>query len=438
MATVGTAGRVVRDVVDGDGVYFARVAAGGSYVFLASPAVDRGGRLADEARVPPPYHLSASAQVRAQTRYVFERYTEDLTALGSSVNDVVQVEQYIQRKAHADGYLETSRGPGFMERGRPGSALICTGDFVPEGCVVNPTGIAVIPGEGVSKEILSPGTQDPGKRPEFGAAYAEEPVYNELVTAGPYVFTVGDWSSDYETGIHPDVKVADWIWWGNEARNEASFILQTLETRLRAAGTSLENAVHCTVYLIDLADQFEVDLVWRQRFPSDPPARTVIPVRGLGAPRWEGARTHAEGAMKMESMFQSVRPGFAVEKQVVSTGAEPLGYESEAVKAGPLLWISGQLAGGRDGLHTAPDAPSQLSYVFRRLDEICEAGGTMLANLLRVRAYVTDVRDVYAVYAALREAVPEDPPCVAVTGVPGPLQVPGCSVVVDAVAYVPE
>jgi enamine deaminase RidA (YjgF/YER057c/UK114 family) len=438
MATTQGTGRVVRGLVDGDGLYSSRVAAGGPFIFLASPAVDETGRFAEGARVLPPYHLSPSAQVRQQTRYIFERYKDELAALGSSVNEIVQVEQYIQHKSHADGYLETSRGTGFMERGRPGSALICTGDFLPEGCVVNPTGIAVAPGDGVAKEILTPGAQDPGKRPEFGEAYAEEPVYNEVVTAGPYVFTVGDWSSDYETGIHPDVKVADWIWWGNEARNEANFIFRTLAQRLEASGSSLANAVHATVFLVDLADQYEVDLAWRRWIPAAPPARTVIPVRGLGAPRWEGARTHREGAMKMETMFQSIRPGFGVEKEVVSTGADPLGYESEAVKAGPLLWTSGLLAGGRDGLLSAPDAPSQLRHIFGRLAEVCEAGGTSLANLLRVRAYLTDVRDTFAVYAALREVVDSDPPCVVVTGVPGPLQVPGCTVVADAVAFVPE
>lgn len=434
--TVG--GRTVHGRVDGNGIYCSRMVSAGPYVFLASAALDENGRFADKARVPPPYHLSPSAQVRRQTQYIFERYKEGLASLGSSVNDIVQVEQYIQLKAHADGYLETSRGPGFMERGRPGSALIETGDFVPEGCVVNPTGIAVIRGEGIEKEILGTGGQDPGKRPEFGEAYAEEPVYNEIVTAGGYVFTVGDWSSDYETGIHPDVKVADWIWWGNEARNEANFVFKCLDERLQAAGTSLANAVHATVFLIDLADQYEVDEVWRKWLPDAPPARTVIPVRGLGAPRREGARSHAEGAMKMESMFQSIRPGFGIEKEIVSTGAEMLGHESEAVKAGPLLWTSGILAGDRNGLATAPDTPSQVMHIFGRLAEICEAGGTSLSNLVRLRAYVTDVRDAYGVYAALKAVTSDDPPCVAVTGVPGPLQVPGCSIVVDAVAYVPE
>ena len=435
-----TAKRIIKDPIEGDGVYCSRLAAGGPYAFLASPAVDASGRMAETAKVKPPYHLSPSAQVRSQTSYIFERYKESLDEIGSSINEIAQVEQYIQHKSHADAYLEVSRGPGCIERGRPGSALICTGDLSPDGCVVNPTAIAVIPDDDTAKEILTPGAQDPGKRPEFGDAYAEEPVYNEVVTAGPYVFTVGDWSSDYVTGIHPDVKVADWIWWGNEVRNEANFIWDILSQRLEAAGTSMANVVHCTTFMIDLADQYEFDLVWQQRFPTDPPARTVIPVRGLGAPRFESPdlRGHMDGAMKMESMCQSIRPGFGVEKEVISTGATTLSHESEAIKARPLLWISGQLAGDADGLKTAPDTPSQLAYIFRRLDEICRAGGTDLSNLLRLRAYVTDVRDSYAVYAALKAAVPSDPPCVCITGVPGPLQVPGCSVIVDAVAFAPD
>ena len=430
-------GRTVQDVIDGNGVYCARAAAGGPYVFLASTAVDGSGQLAEEARVKPPYHHSASAVVRAQARYIWQRYKEALNSLGSSVNDIVQVEQYIQQKAHADGYLVTSRGPGFMERGRPGSALIATGDFQPEGCVVNPTGIAVIPGDSISG-IIPVGDQDPGKRPEFGGAYAQEPIYNELVTAGQYVFTVGDWSSDYKTGIHPDVKVADWIWWGNEVRNEAQFIWKMLQKRLQTAGTSLDNVVHTTTFLIDIADQFEFDLVWKETFPVDPPARTVIPVRGLGAPRRQGPTTHAEGAMKMESMCQSIRPGSNVKKEVITTGSPPVTHESEAIRARPLLWTSGQLAGDADGLKTGADTASQLGYIFNQLDQICKAGGTSLRNLLRLRAYLTDVRDSYLVYGALKRAVPSDPPCVAITGVPGPLQIPGATVIVDAVAYVPE
>ena len=429
--------RIAVDQIDGNGIYCSRLAAGGPFVFMASVSVGNNGTFSEDAIVPPPYHLSPSAQVRYQTQSIWDRYRLGLDKLGSSCNDVVQVEQYISQKAHADGYLEVSRGPGFMERGRPGSALICTGDFAPAGCVVNPTGIAVIPQEGYEKKIGGVGDQDPGKRPEFGEAYAEEPVYNEIVTAGDYVFTVGDWSSDYKTGIRPDVKADHWIWWGNEVRNEANFNLRTLSARLESAGTSLANAAHCTVFLVDLADLYEVDLVWQKFFPKDPPARTVIPIRGLGTPRAEGPRTHAEGAMKMESMFQTFRPGPDTPREIIGGNSRILGHESEAVRAGQLLWTSGIIAGSGDGLVTSKDTPSQLSYIFARLREVCEAGGTSIDHLLRLRAYVTDPNDTFAIYAALKQAVPSDPPCVCITGVPGPLQVPGASVIIDGVAYVP-
>ena len=429
--------RIVVDQVDGNGIYCSRLAAGGPFVFMAGVSVNKDGVFSDDAVVPPPYHLSPSAQVRYQTQSIWNRYRLGLEELGSSCSDVVQVEQYISKKAHADGYLEVSRGPGFMERGRPGSALIATGDFTPDGCVVNPTGIAVIPQKGYKKVIGGIGDQDPGKRPEFGEAYAEEPVYNEIVTAGDYVFTVGDWSSDYATGIRSDVKADDWIWWGNEARNETNFILKTLNARLEKAGTSLTNAVHCTVFLVDLADLYEVDFVWRKFFPQYPPARTVIPIRGLGTPRAEGPSTHAEGAMKLESMFQSIRPSNETVRKIISTGADILGHESEAVRAGQLLWTSAIIAGNESGLVTSPDTPSQLSHIFKRLRDICEAGGTNLNNLLRLRAYVTNPDDAYVIYAMLKQAVPSDPPTVCITSVPTPLQVPGATVMVDGVVFVP-
>ena len=211
-----------------------------------------------------------------------------------------------------------------------------------------------------------------------------------------------------------------------------------MQQRLEKAGTSLRNVVHATTFLIDPTDQYEFDLVWKDTFPVDPPARTVIPVRGLGAPRKEGPTTHAEGAMKMESMCQSIRPSFGVKKEVISTGVPPLTHESEAIRARPLLWVSGQIAGDGDGLKSGPSTANQLGHIFSRLEKICEVGGTSLRNLLRIRAYLTDVRDTGAVYAALKRAVPSDPPCVAITGVPGPLQWPGATVNVDAVAYVPD
>lgn len=430
--------RFVAGPIDGNGIYQSRMAGGGDWFFMASPPVDDRGRIPDEIRVEAPYTLSPSAHVRRQTQYIFERYGQLLEGVGATFQHVAQVEQYIQWKSHADGYLETSRGPGFLEWNRPSSALMETGDFMPDGVVVAPTALGFIPRAGLEeKEIRSTGLSYARKYPEFGPSYTHEAPFSEVVLAGPYVYCT-IWASDYETGVHPDVILPDWVFWGQEIRNEAVWGMGALKRKLEVGGTTIDNAVNCTVLLVEIEDLYELDLVWKDTFGDNPPARTVTPVRGLGAPRWEGAKHHSEGAIKMEIQFRSIRPDMGVVKELIDVEGGQLGIDPPAVRTGDLLWISGQFAGNESGLSTDPDPASQVEAIFERLRQICEAGGTSIDQLLRLRAYVTDPRDGYAVYEGLRRHVPQDPPCVCVAGVPGPLQVPGCTVMVDAIAYVPR
>ena len=435
-------GRVVRDVIDGGGLYFSRLATAGPYVFMGSVAVDSSGRIPAEARPNVPYHLSPPGHVVTQTQYIYARYVEGLKALGSSINDVIQVEQYIPAKIYADGYLDISRGKGNMERGRPSSALLETGELVPDGCVINPTGIAIIPGDGIAKEIAksTEGYHSSMTRGEYGETYEEEGPFNEVVTGGPYVCTVGDVALNWGTNdIEEGVKVSPSIWWGSEIRNECDFLLTRLESYVGRVGATLGDVVHTTIYLTDIGDYFELDRVWKNRFGDNPPARTVVPVRGLGAPRLDAPNLgHADLAVKMEHLTKTLRPGAGMTREVISTGSETLAHEPEAIKAGPILWISQLAAGGPGGLKSAPDARSQLEYIFGRLDEICRAGGTELKNLVRLRAFLADTADAPAVYAALRDAIPCDPPTVLVTSIPSPLPIPGGSMIIDAIAYVPE
>ena len=434
-------GRRSVGAVDGSGLYFSRVVTAGRYAFFAGPAVDDAGRWPEEVRPPAPYHLSHAAHVSRQTKYIYERLGTELGALGSSNAEILQVEQFIPRKVYADGYLNVSRGPGAMETRRPASALLACGDLFSPEAVIDPTGIALIPGAGASKEILqeSEGFQDGMRQEMFGETYAEEGPFNEVLAAGPYVFTVGDQVMDWGKGdIPPEVKVGDFVWWGSEIRNETEFLLDRLERYLDWAGATLDDVIHTTVYLTRISDYYEFDMAWKNRFPNDPPARTVVPVRGLGIPRIEAEGLgHADKAVNIEHLTQSIRPGHGASKEIIEVAGErPASHESVAVKAGELLWVSSLYAaqpGG--GLATAPDARSQLEPIFERLEKIVGAGGSSLANLVRVRAFITDPADAYAVYAAVRAACPTDPPNVVVTGVPAPLPFPGCTLAVDAVAY---
>src|SRR5947207_718503 len=105
--------RMVIGTIDAGGVYCSRAAAGGGFVFLSATAMDESGQLAQAAKPRPPYEGSEAARSRAQTRHVFEQYRELLPKIGSSLHDIVQLEQYVKLKVHTDGYFKEALGPGF-------------------------------------------------------------------------------------------------------------------------------------------------------------------------------------------------------------------------------------------------------------------------------------------------------------------------------------
>ena len=57
--------------------------------------------------------------------------------------------------------------------------------------------------------------------------------------------------------------------------------MQNLDRVFQAAGTSLENAVKCTVFLADIADYATMNAAYAAFFTKDPPARSTVAVAAL-------------------------------------------------------------------------------------------------------------------------------------------------------------
>jgi enamine deaminase RidA (YjgF/YER057c/UK114 family) len=58
-------------------------------------------------------------------------------------------------------------------------------------------------------------------------------------------------------------------------------VLDDIETSLKAAGTSLKNALKCNVYLARLEDYSAMNEVYLGRFGNEPPVRTTLAVAGI-------------------------------------------------------------------------------------------------------------------------------------------------------------
>jgi 2-iminobutanoate/2-iminopropanoate deaminase len=430
-------GRDTSALVSGNGLHYSRAVSAGPLIFFGTTAADEGGLLAPEASVAPPYHVSPAAQAVAQGSYVFDQLGSALEGLDSGLGQIVQVEQFTPHKIYADGYITTRAA--YLREARPTTALCASGELLPEGAVICTTGVAVRPGSGIEKEIapLPEGEEGGGINwAQAGDEYAGPPPYNDVVAAGPYVFVTGDTAVDPATGdVDPAAKVPDWLWVGSEARNEARVLTGRLGERMERFGGSLADVIHVTLLVTDIADIFEIDRAWRALFGDDPPARTIIPVRGVGVPRREAPGLgHGDRAIKLEQQARALRPGHGVEREVVVTPRGRFGHAAEAICAGAVLWISEQYASPAE---IDRGIANEVAAVMRRVDEVCAAAGSRLESLVQLRAYVLDAQTGHVVHEFVKREFPEAPPVVCVTSVPGPLLVPGANLFIDAVAHVP-
>jgi 2-iminobutanoate/2-iminopropanoate deaminase len=88
-------------------------------------------------------------------------------------------------------------------------------------------------------------------------------------------------------------------------------------------------------------------------------------------------------------------------REAVSTDAAPkaIGPYSQAVRAGSLLFVSGQIPVDASGAMVDGNIVAQTHQVFANLRAILEAAGTSLDHVVRSTVYLADMSD----FAAMNE-----------------------------------
>jgi 2-iminobutanoate/2-iminopropanoate deaminase len=102
---------------------------------------------------------------------------------------------------------------------------------------------------------------------------APKPIgpYSQAIVSGKLVWASGQVALDPATGE----LVAGGV--GEQTRQA----LKNLAAVMAEASTSLDHALKATVYLADMEDFAEMNAVYGEFFPSVPPARTTVAVKGL-------------------------------------------------------------------------------------------------------------------------------------------------------------
>ncbi len=393
----------------------------GRWVFASGVmATDYKNGIAPEARGNAAVPLAGEHALLLESREVLRRLELAVTAAGSSLANVVRIDQFPTSRGMVDPYHEERKVK--IKPPRPAStSVVITGLMAPD-CHTEVEIVGIIPEPGFEKEGIST-----DKIPQPLGGYAP------AIRAGDFVFTAGQVPSDFVTGLAAEAKVNPQFWEGNAIDKQTRYTLRNLKVTLEAAGASLDSVVKAGIYLRDINDIPRFDRVWREFFPNNPPARTFFPVDSVVVPD-----------ALLEITLVALRADGATKKEVISTekAPAPLFHELQAVRAGDIVFLSGQLAADANGLVAAArrnphhpygvNAPAaQMRQIMENAQAICRAAGTDLRHALRLLTMHTDLNE-YAYSAELRRGYfPDGQPATTTIGVTGPLAVPGCTIAAD-------
>jgi len=423
----------------------------GNWLFVSGHmATDWGdGGLAPEVRVNPnaPYQ---HVEQRRQSAYLLSRMNRLCEQAGASFDDhSVRIYQWFTAPdQERDGgtwpgddftitpYLEER--DHFLTHDRPASTGMGILDLLVKDAVVEVD---------VMMKLDSVKEQVALDVPKALAGYSQGLVSGDWVfTAGEHAtdFT-GDWGrSEYygpPSAIQLDARTpSELLWYGLPIRLQTRRLFEKLERNLEMCGSSMDDVVHATIYYGHPRDIPELEEAWRERFPENPPARTLIPYMGIGV-----------RDCNPEIALIALKKGAATKKQSITVDGipAPLGHEPHAVKAGDLLFFSTQIAGSADGLCAggAPNdaypwlgspAQAQMHDILEKASAICEAAGTSLDNIVRRQAFHTDMSSVHGSLEEWRKHWREGEYPASVTAtLGGELPIPGALFLLDLIAYCP-
>ncbi len=175
--------------------------------------------------------------------------------------------------------------------------------------------------------------------------------------------------------------------------------------------------------------------VWSQYFRDIACAVTPVPAKDYA---------NAEGMIEINLI--ALKNGATRRKEIVQTGIPALATFGPCVRAGELVFPSGLIAVGRDGLVPGADqaaafealslaGQAQGSLLLSYAEAVCKAVGVSMANLVRAQYFLTDIRDFAGISAAWSDRYGRQPHPFASVQVPAPLPPAGASVIGDFWIY---
>jgi len=366
---------------------------------------------------------------------IFEHFDRILRAGGTELANLVRTDQYYTTVKAVPAYQAVRRR--VLGRLIPPSTSITQRRFALPGADMEVQAIAAVPSDGFAVEHLF----------DEALRTRESSGYSPALTAGDFIFLPGilAMARDGEparNGVAAAALMPEGTQWGGQPiKLETEFIIsQRIVPSLAIAGATLKDVVKAQVYLTDPDDYSAFNEVWLSHFGSRGPALTVVPCAARGLAIADG---------RIEINIVALRPGRTTKRETIRAGvATTLRDQPQAVRAGDLLFLSGLMADDANGLvdNAASDprqpwysdsAEAQAAYIIDKAEKLCGAAGTTLSNIVRLQMFFTDIAGFYPAYRAWERRLDGAALPFSAVEAPGPLPVPGATVLMDIWVYAP-
>lgn len=417
------------------------------FVFVGSTSGSDGRTgLTEDAQPEPGLPMSGANPYKLEVGKIYERLGASLEAGGSSFDRTVQINQWVasyhgevereptENRNHDLAFFEKWREvvePNLRTRDvniledRPASTCMPIDRLMCTDAHIEVEIVGVTKNSGIQKSAYEHEVHVP-----LGG-------YSIGIETGPWLFTAGFIATDFKSGVHPDARVSEHVWYGNQPAQEVDNTLQQLKVAVEAGNARWEDTVKAVLYVTPWAMRNlpAIEEIWRKHWPEDPPARSIVPVSGVGM-----------RGLNIEINLIVARPDQGGEREVITTdrALPALGHAPQAVKSGPLLFLSSQL--GRNE-HGAPrdtaasdrafpflrrSVQEQLRIIQENANTICEAAGTSLDQTVKANLIFDDFRDLGVALPVWAKGFGNGYPASGFyEAPPGTREVPGCHVTAD-------
>jgi enamine deaminase RidA (YjgF/YER057c/UK114 family) len=414
------------DRLVGSATSYAYAVKAGPWIFLnGHEAFDFEHGLAPEVEGPPGYRLSGRPPLRREADYILARMRAILKEFGTDLPNAVRVDQYYTQGAAVSAY-HLARFAEFGNYIPPSTSIIMERCFSAR-TNTHTSMIAIVPGQDWTIEKVT----IPGEAITASG-------YNPAVVANDFVFVAGNMALQRDGTLDPSVYVAPNRNWGgqNAFRRQVHYVIkQRLEPSLKAAGSGLEHSLKAQAYIRGVENFPDFLDAWSQHFRDIPCAVTMVP-----------AKSYANSDSMLEINLIALKNGARRRKEVVQTGIPAVATFGPCIRAGELVFPSGVMAVGRDGL--VPGAESAQAFdglslagqtqgamLLAYAESVCKAVGVSPSNVVRAQYFLTDMRDFAGISAAWSDRYGKRPHPFACVQVPAPFPAAGACAIGDFWIY---